>query len=117
MTYTLFLDDLRDPTWDLGEDVLIARNVRQAIKLVEEMGMPAVISFDHDLGKNEPIAVQFMWWLVDRHLDGDHDLSTIKEIIIHSANPVGAANLAGLWDGFASNELATGVRAQLKPRH
>src|SRR5688572_19946859 len=98
MSYTLFLDDIRAPGWDLGLDVLVARSCSQAEAIVEDMGLPEVISFDHDLGKNEPVAMAFMWWLIDSHLDGRFDLSTIKEVIIHSANPVGSQNLQGLWD-------------------
>lgn len=116
MSYTLFLDDLRSPSEDLGADVLVVRNCVSAENAVCEHGVPAVISFDHDLGENEPTAMAFMWWLIEAHLDERLDLNQVKEVIIHSANPVGAANLAGLWDGFTSSELNSAVRAQLKPR-
>jgi hypothetical protein len=116
MTYTLFLDDIRDPTWDLGQDVYVVRTVSDAVTAVAALGVPVVISFDHDLGKREPTAMEFMWFLVESHLDKTLDLNAVKRIIIHSANPVGAANLAGLWNGFARHELQTGVVAEIKPR-
>lgn len=114
MKYTLFLDDLRDPTWDLI-DVLVARNVHEAEVLVKDLGVPSCLSLDHDLGKNEPSAMAFLHWLVDDHLNGLIDLRLIEEVIVHSANPVGADNLAGLWDGFAKH-IGSDVRANKRPR-
>lgn len=114
--YTLFLDDLRSPTKDL-ENVKIARNVSQAIELVEKNGLPSVISFDHDLGEGEFTSPRFMWWLIDQHLDEKLDLNSIKKIFIHSANPVGAENLKGTWDGFSSCELTSGVLSVINTRY
>ena len=115
MSWTLFLDDIRDPGWEL-QDCLVARNCAMAENLVEDMGVPHIISFDHDLGKDEPIAMAFMWWLIEGHLDERFDISVINQVIIHSANPVGSLNLKGLWDGFAMNELDSNLRAELRPR-
>lgn len=114
--YTLFLDDLRHPTSNL-ENVKVARNVSQAIKLVEENGVPEVISFDHDLGSGEPTAVRFMWWLLDQHMDEKIDLNKVKRVFIHSANPVGAKNLKGIWDGFCRSELTSGVISMINTRY
>jgi hypothetical protein len=114
--YTLFLDDLRSPTSDL-KDVKIARNVSQAIKLVEGHGLPNVISFDHDLGSGEFTSPRFMWWLIDQHLDEKFDLNKVKQVLIHSANPVGAENLKELWNGFSSSELTSGVKAVINTRY
>lgn len=116
MSYTLFLDDIRDPTWELGHDILIARNCSEAENHVIDFGLPLVISFDHDLGKNQPVAMAFMRWLIEGDLDGIFDLNEVKTVIIHSANPVGAANLKGLWDGYSLNELQSNVIAELRPR-
>jgi hypothetical protein len=114
MTYTLFIDDLRDPGYELGDNVFVARTNLQAMDIVSDIGLPGVISFDHDLGKNEPITMRFMWWLIDGHLDGTLDLHLVKQIIIHSANPVGAENLRGLWNCFAA-EIDSPVRAEIRP--
>lgn len=115
MTWTLFLDDERAPTWDLYP-CEIARDCAEAIELIQDLGLPNIISFDHDLGKDVPSAMTLMRHLVDGHLDGLFDCNLIERIVIHSANPVGAKNLAGLWDGFAGAELTTDVRAELRPR-
>ena len=113
MTWTLFLDDERTPTWSLGADVLIARDCDEARKLVSEMGVPSVISFDHDLGTTES-GFTFMWWLVDESLDKRLDLTKVTRVIVHSMNPTGARNIAGLWDGYAQ-DIGSKVRAEIKP--
>lgn len=115
MSYTLFLDDERDPLWDM-QDAVVVRNVNEAIGHVALNGLPHVISFDHDLGKGQDSAMFFMWHLIDQHLDARINLEKVKRVVIHSANPVGAENLRGLWDGFAKNELDSGVFAELRPR-
>ena len=113
MTWTLFLDDERAPTRDLGSEVLVARDCDEARKLVSEMGVPSVISFDHDLGKPES-GFTFMLWLVDESLDEHLDLMKVKRVIVHSMNPTGARNIAGLWDGYAL-DLGSEVRAEIQP--
>jgi hypothetical protein len=119
MTWRLFLDDERSPTYDLG-DVLVAIDSDEAIRLVTELGFPEWISLDHDLGKDldgavKPTAMKFLWWLIDMDLDGNLDLREIKRVIIHSRNPEGSKNLAGLWDGYAA-DIGSPVRAELRPR-
>lgn len=118
-SWRLFLDDEREPTWDLGADVLIARDCAEAILLVEQFGLPELISFDHDLGSSpegvKPPAMKFLHWLIDGHLDGRFDLQQLKRIIVHSRNPEGAKNIAGLWNSFASS-IGSPVRAVLLPR-
>lgn len=118
--WRLFLDDERNPTWDLGE-VECAFDSDEAIRIVLERGtVPEWISLDHDLGKDadgkiKPTAMKFLWWLVDMDLDGHLDLREVKRVIIHSRNTEGAKNLAGLWDGYAA-DIKTDVRAELRPR-
>lgn len=121
MTWTLFLDDERTPTWDLGQEVLIARDCDEAERLVQELGCPEVISFDHDLGsdadgKVKPTAMKFLWWLIDEDLDGHIDLNAVKRIIVHSRNETGARNIAELWNDFAKHELDSDLRAEIRPR-
>lgn len=118
--WRLFLDDERSPTWDLGE-VIVAIDSDEAIRIVLERGtVPEWISLDHDLGKDDagkvkPTAMKFLWWLIDMDLDGILDLTAIKRVIIHSRNPEGSKNLAGLWDGYAV-DIKSDVRAELRPR-
>jgi hypothetical protein len=119
-SWRLFLDDERIPTWDLGE-VRWAFDSDIAIGIVLEEGtVPELISLDHDLGKDidgtvKPTAMKFLWWLIDMDLDGHLDLREIKRVIIHSRNPEGSKNLAGLWDGYAA-DIGSPVRAELRPR-
>ncbi len=112
MTWTLFLDDERAPSWWLT-DVLVARDCDEARALVREMGCPSVISFDHDLGKPET-GLTFLWWMIDEDLDGRLDLKAVTRVIVHSMNPTGAGNIAGLWDGYA-RDIESDVRAEVQP--
>lgn len=113
MTWTLFLDDERAPTWNLGTDVLIARDADEARAIIAELGVPSVISFDHDLGKSES-GLNFAWWLVEESLEDRLDLLKVTRVIVHSMNPTGARNIAGLWDGYAK-EIGSEVRAEIVP--
>ena len=118
--YTLFLDDIRNPTWDLradGQEIIVCRTCAEAEKVVLSYGLPHTISFDHDLGKNQPVAMAFLWWLIDADLEQQYDLKQIQRIIIHSQNPVGAENLRGLWDGYATSILKVDVRAEMRMRN
>jgi hypothetical protein len=107
ITYRLFIDDERDPSvvnWGSASDVKIARTVDEAIALVEHHGLPVAISFDHDLGDDTPPTMDFMWYLINSHLDGKLDLRGVASVMVHSANPIGAENLVALWNGFAEQE-------------
>lgn len=119
-TWTLFLDDEREPTWHLGHDVTIARSHYEATEMVVLLGIPEVISFDHDLGsmngKNLPTGKDFLGWLIKEHLDGRFDLNKVRQVIVHSANPIGARNIAELWNGFSRSVLDTEIQAELRPR-
>lgn len=115
MTYKLYIDDIRNPpdgTW------VVARSVDAAISYVLEYGFPRFISFDHDLGlklrarddqaiilvaeeedTEAPSGYDFAKWLVNEDIehgwmDGGFDYQ------VHSANPVGAANIRGLLDHY-----------------
>lgn len=96
MTYRLFLDDERFPPDDGAW--LIARTVDEARAIVEANGIPAFISFDHDLGPG-PNAMQFAHWLADHVLD--HSLSLDGfDFYVHSQNPVGRDNIQSFIEGL-----------------
>ncbi len=101
MEWYLFLDDERFPAEALWEfdAIMMARSSVEAQVMVEKMGLPKSISFDHDLGGDDT-GFKFMWWLIDGHLDGRWDLSSINSIQIHSANEVGAKKMMSLWENF-----------------
>lgn len=77
----------------------IARNEREFISLVEKHGLPVEMSFDHDLGDNEPTGYDIVKWLIN---EKQYDLRNVK-INVHSANSVGRENMEGLirnWNRF-----------------
>ena len=93
MTYTLFLDDERDPVDDAS---IVCRSFDSAVICVELHGTPTHVDFDHDLGGGET-GFDFAKWLIDWALDGN---GFPKSYAIHSQNPVGAANIRGVMDGY-----------------
>ena len=102
MTYKMFLDDERFPPRD-GTSWVIARSSDEAIRTVKTLGVPAFISFDHDLGGDDT-AIKFIWWLIDMYIDGN--ITTFPtEYFVHSQNPIGAANIRHLMDGFIASEV------------
>lgn len=118
--YNLFLDDTRMP-----EDVFgytgnqlyligweIVRNYDEFKAKIENNGIPAMISFDHDLGfdeflkhdyegydpENEKTGHDCARWLINYCLD--NDLKIPGDILIHSKNGVGAKNIKSLFDTY-----------------
>ena len=94
--YALFLDDNRDtgtalPPYPLSW--IIARSYGEAVQVVEELGFPKYVSFDHDLGDmNEKTGYDFAQYLVLQ----DMDHRTMPEgfsFFVHSCNPVGKMNI------------------------
>jgi len=120
MTWKLFLDDERLQSGDV-HDAILAIDCAAAIRLIEDFGLPEVMSLDHDLGNNtdgtvKANAMEFMKYLIDGDLDGKFELNEVKRVIVHSRNGTGAANLQGLWDGYSKSELTSGVLAEIRPR-
>lgn len=95
MTWNLFLDDLREvsyvPSLPQNQVWTLARSTEEAKLLVSLHGMPALISFDHDLG-GEDKATIFLNWLIREYWTDE----PIPEFQVHSANPVGAANISSM---------------------
>jgi hypothetical protein len=103
--WNLFLDDLRSPSEAVNPlsitKWVIARSVTQAKELVAVRGAPIVVSFDHDLGVEEGNdGYAFAKWLVEKDLDAiEHHRSFLPpdfKFQVHSANPIGAANIEHL---------------------
>lgn len=94
----IYLDDKRDPPSEIAWSHIVVRSYEEAVQLVENFGYPEEISFDHDLG-TEKTGLDFAHYLVDLDLDTGAmpDNFTYK---IHSANPVGRANIEGLMEGY-----------------
>ncbi len=103
MTYYLFLDDERIPddvTWLELPDVEweIVRNYAQFVSCIEERGLPLHISFDNDLGKNEPEGRDCTKWLVEQILD--EKIEGQFTYTVHSKNVVAAAWIQQYLDRF-----------------
>jgi hypothetical protein len=110
MTYMLFVDDERDPinvTWGSFNDQLlyrngewiIARNWLDVLEIVVSLGFPSMISFDHDLGENEPTGYEIAKKLCNMIMDGI-PLPENFEYRVHSKNPVGAQNIHSYMTNF-----------------
>jgi hypothetical protein len=99
MTYHMFLDDVRDPNWVYPDqdtsDWIVCRTVPEAQHVIEDLGWPEFLSFDHDLGDQIPTGYDLAHWLVERDLD-QADMPDHFEFKIHSANPIGAENIRSL---------------------
>lgn len=123
MYYNLFLDDERNPkdvTWEElpPVDWFIVRNYTQFVEFIEKYGLPARISFDHDLGEssyvefqrahsnNKPIDYSNITektgyhcckWLIEYCLERNESL---PDIFIHSMNYMGRDNIQSLIDSY-----------------
>lgn len=107
----LFLDDERnisDVTWLVlpdcaPEEWMVVRNYDQFVQHITAHGLPAFVSFDHDLGQDpanpheEKTGHDCAKWLVNYCLDNN---LACPDFVVHSKNPEGAKNIAGLLNGF-----------------
>lgn len=98
MIWNLFLDDIREPSYvNDGRTYILARTCDEAMKLCLEHGVPAHISFDHDLGEfvngQELTGYTLAKWLVEQDLDGRIKLPEFFTWYVHSSNPIGKKNI------------------------
>jgi len=92
MSYYMYLDDIRNPTTDRNWNVV--RSHCEAVDMILEFGMPAYISFDHDLGAADALTgYDLAKWIVKQDMDGAFKIAPSFKFNVHSANPVGAANI------------------------
>jgi len=97
MRWSLFLDDIRHPkTRSPYGGWVVARSFDEAIVAIVTLGAPSFISFDHDLGEDVPTGMDLAKWLVENDMDRTINLHNDFSFAVHSANPVGAANIEGL---------------------
>lgn len=99
MSWRLFLDDERFPAND-GLVWEICRNLAEVKQKVSEKGLPTYISFDHDLGDNEPTGYDVVKYLVDLDLDGILFWPENFDYYVHSQNPVGKKNIESYLNNF-----------------
>lgn len=116
MKQRIYLDDVRTP---IDKDWIIVRNYEEFVAKVTEIGLENIelISLDHDLGdsamkewlhgvvKNyqinydnitEKTGMDCTKWLVEQWMDGQ----PVVDVVIHSANAVGSANMMGYINNF-----------------
>ena len=98
----LYLDDIRVPQTD---DFVVVRSFEEAVKYIQESGIPNYISFDHDLGCDIDGVVlktgyDFAKYLVDCDLDNISIFPDNFLFDIHSANPVGKQNIENLLNNY-----------------
>lgn len=91
MEFKLFIDDVREPPDDTW---VLARNCSEAELLVDDLGMPTMMSLDHDLGDGESV-MSFLKWLVDVHYEAGP-----PAYVVHSANPVGRDNIVAYMESW-----------------
>lgn len=131
----LWLDDLRNPTekdwadW-LGKygpieqpyEVVWVKSYEQFTEWISKNGMPAALSFDHDLGEdiakekvkkgiskrqarkekiNTKRGMDCVKWLVEYCLDNNLEMPPYS---IQSANPAGRENMDGLLKSFNNRQ-------------
>lgn len=113
MTWNLFIDDDRMPVdvkWApyniyakyLSEEWVICRNKTEVMQAISEHGnnIPNFISFDHDLGKNEPSGYDITRLIVDKVMDGIFVIPSDFQFFVHSKNPIGAKNIQSYLDKY-----------------
>ena len=94
----LYIDDIGNPKTD--HDWKIVRTSQEAIDYLTRYGCPCYISFDHDLG-GEDTAMPVVRWLIEMDIDMSGDfIPDLFEFNVHSANPIGAANIEGYLNHY-----------------
>ena len=119
--FYLYLDDVRtpeDPRW------FVVRSYDEFVEKINEFGLEnfEVISLDHDLGPqstrhfietarhtgeidyssiDEKTGLDCAKWMVEIAMDTDIDL---PRIVVHSANPVGSANIMSYINNYLYRE-------------
>jgi hypothetical protein len=101
MTWRLFIDDERFPS-SKDYDMIIARSMEEVKNLVSDLGMPSFVSFDHDLGADEPTGYDIAKWMVDMDMGGAAKFPGPFRFYVHSQNPIGKKNI----ESYLTNYLA-----------
>lgn len=95
LDFKLFLDDIREP---ISSDWLIARTYDEAVNIIKTLGVPKTISFDHDLGSDKT-GLDLAKFIVEYDMLHD-EIDETFIFIVHSANPIGAANIEGYLNSY-----------------
>lgn len=101
MTYKLFLDDERDPSYK-DYDAVVARNYDEFVEFITHE-TPNYISFDHDLGKSKT-GYDAAKWLIEYDLDNDI-LDRDFTFYVHSQNPIGKKNIESILTSYLAQKF------------
>ena len=95
----IWLDDIRPAPCGY----IHVRNLKALRALIDSTSDPVVIievmSLDHDLGQDEPDGYEIIKWFAENHLN-----RWPVSVLVHSANPPGAANIKA-FDEFVRRRL------------
>ncbi len=130
----LYLDDVRTP---ISEDWVVARNYDDFVSKINYCGLESfeVISLDHDLGEGamveyytnvknnytldynnitEKTGMDCCKWLVSESMNKHIPL---PQIYVHSANPIGSANMMGYINNYLMNCRVPQTCVRVKIEH
>lgn len=131
----IYLDDVRTP---LDKDWLVARNYDEFVKLIKLHGLENIdlISLDHDLGDqamyeyynnvkenytidynnivDEKTGYDACKFLVNESLQKNIPL---PQVYVHSANPIGSANMMGYINNYLKNCKQPQTCIRLETKH
>jgi hypothetical protein len=130
----LYLDDIRKP---VDTEWIVAKNYDEFVKTITLYGLDSfdVISLDHDLGEgamkeyysnvrynyvldynniNEKTGYDCAKWLVSESINKEIPL---PQIYVHSANPIGSANIMGYINNYLKNERLPQTCIRVKIEH
>jgi hypothetical protein len=116
----LYLDDIRTP---VDEDWIVVRNYDEFVSQIKlhGLGIFEVISLDHDLGEdamveyytnvknnymldynniNERTGIDCCRYLISESMN---EKIPLPQIYVHSANPIGSANMMGYINNYLMN--------------
>ena len=107
MNYKMFIDDGRTPDFLSRSgfvrssyiDMVVVRSSAAAISMMEELGVPSFISFDHDLGGDDT-ARRVVNWMMNALMDEKIVLPDDFDFFVHSQNPVGAKWIVDMMTGL-----------------
>ena len=102
MSYSMYLDDIREPKNNFD---VIVRSYENAVDYILKNGIPKYISFDHDLGLDENGNIaksghDLAKWLVEISLDGILKFPDDFDFNVHSANPIGKNNIESILNNY-----------------
>jgi hypothetical protein len=109
--FRVFLDDIREPDWVYPDDKTgwtICRSMGELRNVVRVFGIPTMISFDHDLGDNEPTGMDIAKWLVELDLNFK-TMPKDFQFKVHSSNPCGRENIESLLNNYLLHRNNNGL--------